>query len=539
MSLPLASLGPEADALAQEIDRLHGPVALVRRCADLVEVLAVVRSGLALGVLADASEDLSPAAVDAFQQAGAVVAVVVAAQDDGPWRHLGVATIEATTTVRDAAQLLLDARDRPLRPRLSAEDPGADPSGQHGQQGQRGPQGQQALPAARAAGAGPGDAPGPSESSPAPGEPAFGRLSADDAAEAAMPSGQIALEPLPSEDDRPVRARVVVVWGPHGSPGRSTVAVNLAAECAVRGVETTLVDLDTWGPSVAAMLGLLDEAAGVAVACRAADRDRLTPEALDRAAVAVEIGSARLTVLTGLTRPERWPELREGSVLRLLRACQHLTRDRPRASEESAAPRPGAGRPRWARGSAGAADPTPAPVVIVDVGFSLEEDEELSLDVEAPRRSAATLAALAEADLVVAVCAADVLGLPRAAHALPELMERTPAPVLAVANKVRRASAGHAPRAALRESWAAMGAPGRLEAFLPWDPRTLDAALLDGAVLAEAAPSAALRSELRTLAEAVLGRLDGILPEAEADASEEVLSGSRLGLRAIGARWRR
>ena len=73
-----------------------------------------------------------------------------------------------------------------------------------------------------------------------------------------------------------------------------------------------------------ALLGLLDETAGVALACRAADRDRLSPEALERAAVEVQVGRGRLMVLTGITRPERWPELRAGSVRRLLRACPGL-----------------------------------------------------------------------------------------------------------------------------------------------------------------------------------------------------------------------
>lgn len=78
MSLPLACLGQDADLLGQEVDRLHGPVTLVRRCGDLVEMLAVVRSGLALAVLVDAEEpELSAQALDALRRDGAVVAVVV------------------------------------------------------------------------------------------------------------------------------------------------------------------------------------------------------------------------------------------------------------------------------------------------------------------------------------------------------------------------------------------------------------------------------------------------------------------------------
>src|SRR5699024_5248760 len=56
--------------------------------------------------------------------------------------------------------------------------------------------------------------------------------------------------------------RGVVVWGPLGAPGRSTVAVKLAAEAAAPSRETTLFDADTYGPSLYQLLGVLDEAPG-------------------------------------------------------------------------------------------------------------------------------------------------------------------------------------------------------------------------------------------------------------------------------------
>ena len=47
----------------------------------------------------------------------------------------------------------------------------------------------------------------------------------------------------------------MAVWGPSGSPGRSTVATNLAAEAALAGHGTVLVDADTYGPSLRQWLG--------------------------------------------------------------------------------------------------------------------------------------------------------------------------------------------------------------------------------------------------------------------------------------------
>lgn len=544
MSLPLASLGGDADALAQEIDRLHGPVTLVRRCADLVELLAVVRSGLALAVLVDDGEEMTAMTVDSLRAAGAVTALLIARPSEHGGLPPGCLQIAATAAAEDAARSLLEAQMQaePGGPFIAPGDHGA-PARPH-----RGVSPQDAVPPGEEPGSDPGadrDDITDADTGGRPGEePGAGPLPGggtrddrgpypdreDPGFSAPFELGGLEPEDEPSDEEAPLAprgalppvGRVVVVWGPHGSPGRTTVAVNLAAECAQLGAQTSLVDLDTWGPSAATLLGLLDETAGVALACRAADRDRLTPEAFDRAAVEVAVEGGRVTVLTGLTRPERWPELRAGSVQRLLRACQHMPRARA-AAEHS--------RPSTAQLG------RPAPVTIVDVGFSLEEDEELSFDAEVPRRSAATTAALREADLVVAVCAADVLGIPRAARAVPTLLEITPAPVMLVANKVRRSAAGSAPRSAVKESWAAVGAPGQMDAFLRWDARTLDAAALDGSALAEAAPGSALRSELTALAGAVLRRLDGDLAPQPGEEVEDV-RGTRLGRRS-GGWWRR
>ena len=49
----------------------------------------------------------------------------------------------------------------------------------------------------------------------------------------------------------------------------------LAAEVASRGGEVLLVDADTYGGCVAQSLGLLDEAPGIAAACRAAEQGSL------------------------------------------------------------------------------------------------------------------------------------------------------------------------------------------------------------------------------------------------------------------------
>ncbi len=105
------------------------------------------------------------------------------------------------------------------------------------------------------------------------------------------------------------------MWGPAGAPGRTTVAVNLASEIAAARKSTLLVDLDTYGGAVAQVLSVLDEAPGVAAACRAAEQGGLDVTALARLSPQI---ATDLRVLTGIPKAERWTELRAGSVERVL-----------------------------------------------------------------------------------------------------------------------------------------------------------------------------------------------------------------------------
>ncbi len=262
------------------------------------------------------------------------------------------------------------------------------------------------------------------------------------------------------------RGRVVAVWGPTGAPGRTTVATGLAGELALQGWPTLVVDADVYGGSVAPSFGLPDEAAGLATACRAANLGTLDTRVLD--GLVVEI-APQLHALTGIDRAERWPELRPAAVEVVL----ELARAR-------------------------------AAVTLVDCGFSLEQDEELSYDTLAPRRNGATLAVLEDADLVLVVGSADRLGLPRLARALGELGESVPeAKAAVVLNRVREgavpSSVGQA-RADLRRLTGQEAV-----AALPWDGAALDLALGRGRPLAQVAPHAPVRRALVELADVLVG----------------------------------
>lgn len=271
--------------------------------------------------------------------------------------------------------------------------------------------------------------------------------------------------PAPEE---PVRGRVVAVWGPVGAPGRSTVAVNLASEIAAAGTPALLIDLDTYGAAVAQLLSVLDEAPGLAAAARASELGTLDLPGLARLAVEV---APRFRVLTGIPTPSRWTEIRASAVEQIIELARSL-----------------------------------AAVVVLDCGFGIEDDEELSYDTLAPRRNATTLVALAEADELLLVGAADPVGLQRmvrAVQAVGQVPSPTPRPVV---NRLRASSVGSDPRRRVEESLLRFAGLESI-AFLPDDPAATDRSLLSGRSLSECAPDSELRQAIAGVAGSFTGRV--------------------------------
>lgn len=251
--------------------------------------------------------------------------------------------------------------------------------------------------------------------------------------------------------------RLVAVWGPAGAPGRSTVAVNLAAEAALAGTATVLVDGDTYGPALSQMLGVLDEAPGLVAACRAHDRDTLDAQTLESLLPLVQPG---LRLLSGIGVPGRWAELRRTSLDGVWAALRR-------------------------RGG----------LVVLDVGPVLEEDEELSYDTAAPQRNAAAISALEAADAVLAVVTADPVSITRLLRDHARLQELGVRELQVVVNRVGAPIPGHRVRDLIASRIPVSGLH-----VLPDDPVACRTAAWDGALLAEAAPRSALRRGLREIA---------------------------------------
>jgi len=266
-------------------------------------------------------------------------------------------------------------------------------------------------------------------------------------------------------------ASVIAVWGPTGAPGRTSLAISIAAELALLGGTVALVDADSYGGAVAPWLGLLDETPGFAAACRLAGNDSFTRAEFDRVAQYVPMPRGALAVLTGIARPSRWPELGADRVGRVVDAV------------------------------AGWVDH-----VVIDVGFNLEADEEIASDLFAPRRNAAALAVLEHATRLVSVGLADPLGLSRLLRGQTDAAAAAPrAAHTLVVNRVRPSVLGANPAAQVTAALQRFGGVVPA-ALIPDDPHALDAAMLAASPLALAAPRSAAREAIRELVhESLLG----------------------------------
>ena len=250
----------------------------------------------------------------------------------------------------------------------------------------------------------------------------------------------------PAEAPEEAAGRVITVWGPAGAPGRTTVALGLAAELAARGASTVVVDADPHAPSVAQHLGVLDEVSGLLAAARLSSSGELEA----RFGTVQRALGDKLRIITGLPRPDRWVEVRSGTVEHVLEVAREGAH------------------------------------VVVDTGFSLEPDsQELGT---LPGRNSMTLAALEAADEIVVVGSADPVGLARLARGLVDLRESTgAAPVRVVINRMRPTL-----------GWSERDLAGMVSGFtrlsglhfLPDDRPAADRALMAGRTLAEGGQSA-------------------------------------------------
>jgi Flp pilus assembly CpaE family ATPase len=419
MSVPVLTAGSDAVWEAQLVAALergdHG-VNVVRRCVDLADLLATAATGQARAVLLSADlRRLDRDALTRLAIAGvAVVGLVPPGDEDAErrLRQLGVTAVLPSDASPDAiSAAVLETVER---------GPAATP----------------------------------------------GELASVAEPRSALPDLPPA-SPVTVPDVGVGTGRVIAVWGPTGAPGRTTVALGIASEIAALRRSTLLIDGDVYGGVAAQLLGVLDEAPGLAAAARLANNGQLHLAALAQLARSV---TPTLRLLSGISRADRWPELRPAALESVLGLARSL-----------------------------------ASISVIDCAFCLEQDEELAFDTAAPRRNGATLTFLETADTVVVVGTADPVGLQRLVRGLGELKEAVPglSPVVVV-NRFRSSAV---PGDADREVRAALQRYAGVDAVvtIPLDVSGVDSAVAAGRTLHEAASSSPARLALADLAARLIG----------------------------------
>jgi len=176
---------------------------------------------------------------------------------------------------------------------------------------------------------------------------------------------------------------VSACWGPPGSHGRTTFAIGFAEALGKRGARVLLIDADTIAPSIALTLGIEEDVSGIVVAARYAEANALDSRSLANCVRAI---APNFWVMTGLSDPSRWPEVRAGAMEKIVaRAREYFDH------------------------------------VVIDLGAGLDEiDGELGINLAptlVPQRTVVTRTVLENSDQVFLVTRADALGAQRLANA--------------------------------------------------------------------------------------------------------------------------
>jgi hypothetical protein len=213
---------------------------------------------------------------------------------------------------------------------------------------------------------------------------------------------------------------------------------------------------------------MLDEASGIAIACRQAEVGMLDVRTLAEAARTV---TPRWRVVTGLPRPDRWIEMRPAALERVWQVCRAI---------------PG--------------------VTVIDVGAGIDPEAESVIDQRTAHRFSAAHSALAASDEVIAVGTADPLGMDRLIQGLQVLAHWQPLHIRVVVTRVRRSVLGRDPGGQVREALSRYANVGEV-VLIEDDRPSYDRCLREGLTLAEVAPRSAARPPLRTLANQVISAL--------------------------------
>ena len=481
----LALSGDDAEIL-RALSQAGSGLCVVRRCADLPELLSAGMAGLAGFALLDTGfDEIDRTVLDRLARAGLSGMLLVEAHEEERWRSAGWPILRRDTEPGRICAALQDLVRRGgvsgVAPTgsgpaadsadwLSAATPAStEPSTEPHTESNTAAQETAWLeelwrqsPGSPEGGTAPSQLPRVSNDAGAEEDTGQDRLRGRESAAADTPEPVLPVAARPAGDER--GGRIVLVWGPHGAPGRSTVAASLAHGLAACG-GAILVDADVEAPSLVQLLGMPEDSSALAGAARLATHGRLDAESFRRILAPVGDG---LFLLGGLGRSGRWRELPPASMTEVWAQCRRAA--------------------AW---------------TVVDVAGGPADDDVDDFTLE-PGRGAVTADLVSHADVILVVGGADPVGVRRLLQLLDEMgaAMNPVGRVEVVINRVRASAAGPSPQQALREALARFGGLEDI-VLLPDDAATADACLLQGCTVLEQAHASALGKALSALVDRI------------------------------------
>ena len=246
-------------------------------------------------------------------------------------------------------------------------------------------------------------------------------------AEPAQPTQPAEPEP------RPTGGQVVLFGATPGSPGATSMAINVAFELAVAKHKVCLIDFDFKSPNLLATLGQESITAGLAGAKRLIEQGRFSDEELGRLLMVLNFDGTKLSILPGLGSPANVTQpMSAGLAATLLVAAK-----------------------------------TSFDYVVIDLG-DLASNPGFSNEL------------LQQADFSFLVCSADPIGVRRYLW-LPTALgnEKIIDSTQLIFNRVRESVLGSNPKRQITDVVARL-AQAEVCCFVPNDPSSFDQALLEG-----------------------------------------------------------
>ncbi len=257
-----------------------------------------------------------------------------------------------------------------------------------------------------------------------------------------------------------VEAKVIAVWSAAGSTGRSSIAAAIACELAKLSKRVLIIDCDVTAPAQLQILGFDQHHSGLSSAVRLQNQGQLDRQALSNLLLDFEFEKSLIQLLPGISMVNRWQQLSFDSIRKLIAFCREGF-----------------------------------DFVVLDVSSSLET-KVVHLESQA-ERNGATLAALAEADYLVAITNCDVVSLNRFFWAIDQLKDlHLDCKLHLVANRVDHSSVGKASTAEIVQTIHNFVALP-VAAFFANDEQLFGRAIAEGVPISQVRKNSSVKQALR------------------------------------------